>query len=45
MYDMNLSTLKLKDGSEVSVGKKFYAAAATQIRKLKHTMASRQWLR
>ena len=27
MYDMNLSTLKLKDGSEVSVGKKFYAAA------------------
>ena len=23
MYDMNLSTLKLKDGSEVSVGKKF----------------------
>ena len=27
MYDMNLSTLKLKDGSEVSVGKKFHAAA------------------
>ena len=27
MYDMNLSTLKLKDGSEVSVGKKFYANA------------------
>ena len=27
MYDMNLSTLKLKDGSEVSVGKKFFANA------------------
>ena len=27
MNDMNLSTLKLKDGSELSVGKKFYANA------------------
>ena len=27
MDDMNLSKLKLKDGSEVSVGKKFHAAA------------------
>ena len=27
MHDMNLSTLKLKDGSELSVGKKFFANA------------------
>ena len=40
MYDMNLSTLKLKDGSEVSVGKKFYAAAYAEKR-----AEAIQWLR
>ena len=40
MYDMNLSTLKLKDGSEVSVGKKFYANARADKR-----ADAYQWLR
>ena len=40
MYDMNLSTLKLKDGSEVSVGKKFYANARADKK-----AEAYQWLR
>ena len=45
MDKMNLKTLKLKDGSELSVKNRFFASIRADKKAEAYQMASRQWLR